>query len=83
MQKQERAKRHQTAKHKDDTRTMTDSVKQSGEEQYRDLTFEIYSRIVEKAKVKIVEKKMYSNLVREEISSYHNSRRRLTKLSCR
>ena len=51
-------KRHQTAKHRDYTRTITDSVKRSGEEQYRDLTFEVYSGIVEKAKVKIVEKKM-------------------------
>lgn len=51
-------KRHQTAKHRDYTRTITDSVKRTGEEQYRDLTFEVYSGIVEKAKVKIVDKKM-------------------------
>lgn len=60
VQKQERAEttNGQTAKHRDYTRTITDSVKRSGGEQYRDLTFEVYSGIVEKAKVKIVEKKM-------------------------
>ena len=51
----------------------TDSAKQSEEEQKNDLTFEEYLRIVEKAKVKIADNKIYPNLVRDEIRTYKNS----------
>ncbi|XP_074636359.1 uncharacterized protein LOC141894570 [Acropora palmata] len=56
-------KRHITVKHKDTS---------NEGEQHRDLGFVAYSRIVEKAKLKIVDNKIYPKEIRDEIESFTN-----------
>ncbi|XP_074631508.1 uncharacterized protein LOC141890038 [Acropora palmata] len=56
-------KRHITVKHKDTS---------NEGEQHRDLGFLAYSRIVEKAKLKIVDNKIYLKEIRDEIESFTN-----------
>ena len=64
MQEQERTKlRHITVKHKDTS---------NEGEQHRELGFVAYSRIVEKAKLKIVENKIYPKEIRDQIESFTN-----------
>ena len=60
-------KRHKTVKHKD---TRRDVEKQKGGEQESYLTFVAYSRIVEKAKLKIADNKIYPKSIRDELSAY-------------
>lgn len=59
-------KRHKTVKHKD-TRDV-EKQKEGGQESY--LTFVAYSRIVEKAKHKIADNKIYPKSIRDELRSY-------------
>ncbi|XP_068725249.1 uncharacterized protein [Montipora capricornis] len=61
-------KRHITVKHKD----TSNLAKQDEGEQHRDLGFVAYSRIVEKAKLKIVDNKIYPKEIRDEIESFTN-----------
>ena len=56
-------KRHITVKHKDTS---------NEGEQHRELGFVAYSRIVEKAKLKIVDNKIYPKEIRDEIESFTN-----------
>ena len=63
-----RLKRHITVKHKD----TSNLVKQDEGEQNRDLGFVAYSRIVEKAKLKIVDNKIYPKVIRDKIESFTN-----------
>lgn len=59
-------KRHKTVKHKD-TRD-EERQNEKGQENY--LTFVAYSRIVEKAKYKIADNKIYPKSIRDELRSY-------------
>ena len=64
MQEQERTKlRHITVKHKDTS---------NEGEQHRELGFVAYSRIVETAKLKIVDNKIYPKEIRDQIESFTN-----------
>ena len=56
-------KRHITVKHKDTS---------NEGEQHRELGFVAYSRIVEKAKLKIVDNKIYPKEIRDQIESFTN-----------
>ena len=60
-------KRHKTVKHKD---ARGDVEKQKEGEQESYLTFVAYSRIVEKAKLKIADNKIYPKSIRDELSAY-------------
>jgi len=60
-------KRHKTVKHRD-TREDVEKQKEGGQESY--LTFVAYSRIVEKAKHKIADNKIYPKTIRDELRSY-------------
>ncbi|XP_068687569.1 uncharacterized protein [Montipora foliosa] len=60
-------KRHKTIKHKD-TRGDVEKQKEGDQESY--LTFVAYSRIVEKAKLKIADNKIYPKSIRDELSAY-------------
>ncbi|XP_068706646.1 uncharacterized protein [Montipora foliosa] len=59
---------HITVKHKD----TSNLAKQDEGEQHRDLGFVAYSRIVEKAKLKIVDNTIYPKEIRDEIESFTN-----------
>ena len=59
-------KRHKTVKHKD-TRDAA-KIKEGEQESY--LTFVAYSRVVEKAKHKIADNKIYPQSIRDELRSY-------------
>ncbi|XP_031554720.1 uncharacterized protein LOC116291663 [Actinia tenebrosa] len=61
-------KRHITVKHKN---TRQDNEKEDHGKQESDLSTEAYSRIVEKAKAKICDSKVYPQLIRDEIRSYN------------
>ncbi|XP_068676884.1 uncharacterized protein [Montipora foliosa] len=61
-------KRRITVKHKD----TSNLAKQDEGEQHRDLGFVAYSRIVEKAKLKIVDNTIYPKEIRDEIESFTN-----------
>ena len=64
-------KRHKTVKHRD-TREDVEKQKEGGQESY--LTFVAYSRIVEKAKHKIADNKIYPKTIRDELRCYtHNN----------
>ena len=73
-------KRHKTIKHKD-TRDI-EKQKEGGQESY--LTFVAYSRIVEKAKHKIADNKIYPKSVRDELRSftYNNGLQEVTAGFC-
>ena len=60
-------KRHKTVKHKE-TSEVVENQKGGGQESC--LTFVAYSRIVVKAKHKIVDNKIYPKSIRDELSSY-------------
>ena len=61
-------KRHKTVKHRD-TREDVEKQKEGGQESY--LTFVAYSRIVEKAKHKIADNKIYPKTIRDELRCPH------------
>ena len=64
-------KRHKTVKHRD-TREDVEKQKEGGQDSY--LTFVAYSRIVEKAKHKIADNKIYPKTIRDELRCYtHNN----------
>ena len=60
-------KRHKTVKHKE-TSEVAENQKGGGQESC--LTLVAYSRIVEKAKHKIIDNKIYPKSIRDELSSY-------------
>ena len=60
-------KRHKTVKHKD-TREDVENQKEVGQESC--LTYVAYSRIVEKAKLKIAGNKIHPKSIRDELSAY-------------
>ena len=60
-------KRHKTVKHKE-TSAVAENQKGGGQESC--LTLVAYSRIVEKAKHKIIDNKIYPKSIRDELSSY-------------